>query len=112
MQEIWSIITSPLVMICPSVRFLVVVCQNAFMHMEISAQKVQKKVRITLKAIESLSYNCCDGDKLQMLHELLKNAEDKFRSLLPHQGGLLLRPTLMTHTTTAARKVSLKYRRL
>ena len=47
-----------------------------------------------------------------MLHQMLKNVEDKFRSLLPHQDGLLLRPALVTHTVTAARKVSQKYKRL
>ena len=86
--------------------------KEIYLQHTISAQKVQKKVCITLKAIESLSYNCLESDKLQMLHELLKNVEDKFRSLLPHQDGLLLRPTLMTHTATTARRISQKYRRL
>ena len=58
--------------------------KDIYLQHAISAQKVQKKVCITLKAIESLSYNCLESHKLQMLHELLKNVEDKFRSLLPH----------------------------
>lgn len=75
-------------------------------------QKTQKKVFITLKAIESLTYNCPDSGKLETLHQMLQTVEDKFSSLLPHQDDLLLRPALVTHTVTAARKVSQKYRRL
>lgn len=103
--------------ICPNVRLVLILCtsQNVFMYLPIylqhaiSTQKAQKEVFITLKAIESLSYDCLDSDKLQMLHQMLKNVENRFRSLLPHQDGLLLRPTLVTHL---ARKVSLKYRKL
>ena len=65
--------------------------------------KNTEEVFIRLKAIECLTYDCPDSGKLETLYQMLKTVEDKFRSLLPHQDGLLLRLALVTHTVTAAR---------
>ena len=84
--------------------------QIAFMHtyhtysmLCVSVQKTQKKVFIRLKAFECLTHDCPDSGNLETLYQMLKTVEDKFRSLLPHQDGLLLRLALVTHTVTAAR---------
>ena len=83
-----------------------------FLQHSISVQKARRKVFATLKVLESLSYSCVESEKLQALDLMLKNVEDSFRSSLPHQDGLLLRPAVLAHTVAAARKVSQKYRRL
>ena len=74
-----------------------------------SASKARQKVQITLKVIESLSYNCDDTVVLQKLDSMLNEVERKFREKLPHHEGLLLRPALITD---AAKKVSLKYKKM
>ena len=61
-----------------------------------SASKARQKVQITLKVIESLSYNCDDTVVLQNLDSMLNEVERKFREKLPHYEGLLLRPALIT----------------
>ena len=74
-----------------------------------STQKAHKQVLVTLKTVESLSYNCADATKLLWLDSMLKDIETKLRTVLPHQDGLLLRPALITHT---AKKVSKKYKKI
>ena len=65
-------------------------------------------MHITLKVIESLSYNCCDAKMLEQLDHMLKEVETKLRASLPHDDGILLRPAM----TNAAKKVSLKYKKM
>ena len=54
------------------------------------------EVRITLKTIGSLTYNCTDEhtDALSELSAKLKDIVDEFKTLLPQVDGLLLRPHL------------------
>ena len=47
--------------------------------------------------------------KLLYLDRMLKDVETKFRAMLPHEEGLLLRPVLITHS---AKKISQKYKKL
>lgn len=75
----------------------------------VSAHKVQQQVRITLKVIESLTFNCSDASQLTDLNKMLKEVEEKFRSLLPHQDGILLRPAIVTHQ---AKKITKKYQKI
>ena len=83
-------------------------CFSVLQH-SVSTRKTHQQVLITLKAIESLSYNCTDATKLLSLDRMLKEVETKFRATLPHQDGILLRPALVTHR---AKKVSQKYKKL
>lgn len=74
-----------------------------------SASKARQKVQITLKVIESLSYNCDNTLLLQNLESMLHEVERKFREKLPHHEGLLLRPAVVTDE---AKRVSLKYKKM
>lgn len=74
-----------------------------------SINKARQKVLITLKVIESLSYNCADAKMLEQLDHTLKEVETKLRATLPHHDGMLLRPAMITN---AAKKVSLKYKKM
>lgn len=80
---------------------------NIIQH-SISTNKARQKVLITLKVIESLSYNCDDAKMLQQLDQMLKAVETKLRGALPNQDGILLRPAIITNT---AKKVSRKYKK-
>ncbi len=72
-------------------------------------KKHDNKFSLTLKVVESLSYSCTDSTKLRHLDQMLKDVEAKFRGMLPHEGGLLLRPALVTHS---AKMISQKYKKL
>ena len=61
-----------------------------------SVDQEAQKVRITLKTLSSLTYTCTDEhyDCLAELHKQLLELMSTFKSKLPHQEGLLLRPQL------------------
>ena len=73
------------------------------------------EVRITLKTIGSLTYNCTDEhtDALVELSTKLKDIVSEFKIALPHTDGLLLRPHLRKKAKLSLqRKTSLGARSL
>lgn len=71
--------------------------------------KAQQALRITLKTIENLSYNCTNVNTLLAFNEELQALESRMREEIPHQNGLLLRPALITRI---AKKTKMKYSKL
>ena len=62
-----------------------------------SARELKKEAqnaRITLKAIESLTYECSDGVLLKELNTKLKHVMEEFRSKLPVAEGLVIRSSI------------------
>ena len=52
------------------------------------------KARITLKALESLTYTCTDPHLLKELNTQLQTIMNKFRSSLPESEGLVILPAM------------------
>ena len=71
--------------------------------------KAQQALRITLKTIENLSYNCTNVNTLLAFNEELQALESRMREEIPHQNGLLLQPALITRI---AKKTKMKYSKL
>ena len=67
---------------------------------------LQQKVRISLKNLESLSYNIVKPDQLK---EILRLTKPTVKDLVPTDSGLILHPSC--NTTVTARKVKLKYKK-
>ena len=59
-----------------------------------STEHLAQEVRITLKSLSSLTYNCTDEhhDALSDLNDKLQHLMNNFRAILPHEDGILLRP--------------------
>ena len=57
-------------------------------------KKVAQNARITLKAIESLTYECSDGVLLKELDTKLKQVMEDFRKKLPVADGLIICSTI------------------
>ena len=72
------------------------------------AHKVREKVRVSLKCLESLSFNMSDPAMLENLLCKLRTLEADYKAQLPSSEGLIIRPQL-THT---AQKLKLKYKKL
>ena len=70
---------------------------------------LQQKVRISLKNLESLSYNIVKPDQLKEILSLTKQLEATVKDLVPTDSGLILHPSC--NTTVTARKVKLKYKK-
>ena len=73
-----------------------------------TADKVRQKVRISLKCLESLSFNMTDPAMLESLLSQLQSLEAQYKAQLPASEGLTIRPKLI-HT---AAKLKRKYKRL
>ena len=71
-------------------------------------------VRISLKEIESLTYNITKPDQLKGLQADLEKIKRKYSAVLPSEEGLTLRSfTKLTRCSVTARKLlKLKYKRL
>lgn len=66
-------------------------------HAQNSTRELKKEAqnaRITLKTIESLTYECSDGVLLKELNAKLKHVMEEFRNKLPAADGLVLRSTV------------------
>ena len=59
-----------------------------------SAKKEAQNARVTLKAIESLTYESLDGVLLKELNTKLQDVMDDFRSKLPAEDGLVIRSAI------------------
>ena len=72
---------------------------------------LQQKIRISLKNLESLSYNVVDMDQLKEILRLTKQLEATVKDKAPADldSGLTLRPSCKS--TIIARKIKLKYKR-
>ena len=73
------------------------VLHTSGMHTQNSARELKKEAqntRITLKAIESLTYKCSDGVFLKELNTKLKHVMEEFRSKLPTAEGLVIRSSI------------------
>jgi len=59
-----------------------------------STEHLAQEVRITLKSLSSLTYNCTDEhhEALSDLNDKLQHLMNDFRAILPHEDGILLRP--------------------
>ena len=69
-------------------------CMHACtLHTQNSARELKEaqNTRITLKTIESLTYECSDGDVLKELNTKLEHVIEEFRGKLPLAGGLVIR---------------------
>ena len=69
---------------------------------------LQQKVRISLKNLESLSYNFVKPDQLKEILQLTKQLEATVKDMAPTNSGLLLLPPCKS-TSIIARKIKLKY---
>ena len=74
----------------------------------VSAKRAAEHTRITLKAIESLTYVCTDSHKLLDLNTHLKELLHQFRDCLPKEQSLVVRPS----TLSQASRIKKKYARL
>jgi hypothetical protein len=65
-----------------------------------------EEVRITLKSISSLTYNCTDEhcDALLDLSVKLDQVMTDFKSILPHEDGILLRPQIRKKLKLSSQK--------
>lgn len=71
--------------------------------------KEAQNARITLKAIESLTYECSDGVLLKELNQKLKQVMEEFQNKLPVADGLVIRSTIKERIQRAekyTRKIS------
>ena len=86
------------------------------MHVQLCLQRkidtatVRRKIRVSLKCIESLTFNITDAKKLQELLHQIEALEHSCREQLPNEGGIVLRPT--PSLGDRAKKLKLKYKRL
>ena len=71
---------------------------------------IRRKIRISLKCIETLTFNITNAKKLQELLQQVESLERSCREQLPNKGGIVLRPTLSLGER--AKKLKLKYKRL
>ena len=55
-----------------------------------------QKARITLKAIESLTYTCSNPKLLLQLNQTLNRVLSEFRQSLPTEEGIVIRPQIAT----------------
>ena len=80
------------------------------MQQKIDSAAVRRKIRVSLKCIETLTFNITDAKKLQELLHQVESLEHSCRQQLPKEGGIVLRPTLSLGEI--AKKLKLKYKRL
>ena len=66
-------------------------------------KKEAQNARITLKAIECLTYECSDGALLKELNTKLKHVMEEFRSKLPIAEGLVIRSSIKERVKRAER---------
>lgn len=71
---------------------------------------MRRKIRISLKCIETMTFNFTDVNKLQQLLQQVESLENSCRKQLPQEGGLVLRPT--PSLNERGMQVKLKYKRL
>ena len=71
---------------------------------------VRRRIRVSLKCIETLTFNITDAKKLQELLQQVESLEHSCREQLPKEEGLVLRPT--PSLGERAKKLKLKYKRL
>lgn len=69
-------------------------------------KKLQQQIRVSLKVIETLSYDVVEVEKLQSLLMKCKDLEEEARRCSPKSEGLILQPK---NTSLLARKIKLKY---
>ena len=74
-----------------------------------SVKSLQQRIRTSLKNLESLSYNLTDKMKLEEVLTLTTQLEQRVRSLVPTESGLLLRP--LSTSSIIARKIRLRYKK-
>ena len=80
------------------------------MQQKIDSAAIRSKIRISLKCIETLTFNITDAKKLQDLLQQVESLERSCREQLPKEGGIVLRPTLSLGER--AKKLKLKYKQL
>ena len=75
-----------------------------------SCEHLAQEVRITLKTISSYTYNCTDEhqDILIDLNDKLQVLMEEFKSKLPQQDGLLLRPQVRKRLKLSLQKKASK----
>ena len=73
-----------------------------------STEHLAQEVRITLKSLSSLTYNCTDEhhEALSDLNDKLQGLMNDFRAILPHEDGILLRPHTRKKLKLSTRKRS------
>lgn len=76
-----------------------------------SIRTLQQQVRISLKNLESLTYNLTDSARLEEVLKLTTQLEQTVKTMVPTLSGLLLRPSTLSRCTITARKIKLKYKK-
>ena len=61
-----------------------------------STEHLAQEVRTTLKILSSLTYNCTDEHHMALseLHEKVQQLMNDFKTILPHEDGILLQPLM------------------
>ncbi len=67
-----------------------------------------QKARITLKAIESLTYTCSEHEILFKLNRSLDSLLLEFRKELPHEEGLVIRPLVAKRAKNTKKSLKAK----
>ena len=78
-----------------------------------SLRTPRQAVRVTLKELESLSFELDSSDVLKNLSEELQALKAKYQLNVTSENGLVLRPQIYaTNSCERARKLKLKYKRM
>ena len=73
----------------------------------------RQAVRVTLKELESLSFDIASADVLKNLSDELQALKSKYQQNVTRERGLVVRPQVhATSSCERARKLKLKYKRL
>lgn len=79
---------------------------------EKSIRQAGESARTSLKVLETLTYSCTDPKHLWELYVKIEEQVTEFRSKLPKQDGLVLRPQVRNAVKKRAKAISQKYRAL
>lgn len=77
---------------------------NNFQVRSVSLKNAGEQARITMKSMESLTYMCTDAHLLMDFNSKLKDLLTDFRSHLPQEEQLVLRPSVVSRALKTKRK--------
>ena len=89
--------------------FIFTACSYSIITQAPSVKVLQQQIRVSLKNLESLSYNVTEPAQLKEVLTLTTQLEQKVQNMAPMESGLLLRPS--NTSSLLARKIKLKYKR-
>ena len=77
-----------------------------------SLKQQGETLRTALKVLETLTYSCTDTDVLQELTTKVEELITDFKTKIPQDNGLILRPEARKAAQKMAQKISRKYKAL